>query len=556
LTSRGFTRSPLAPWLSAIAVGLLASVYFYRGFFQSGFTLVQGNIFDGRLTSVISQHWSDPWQFGSILDTGIFYPIGQGLIYSDTFLAQGLLSAPLIWFGSDASTAFQVILLFISFVGYLSSFALMRLLKSPWLIAVATGLLVNYSNGMLVASAHPQLITLSLFPAALLLLLMSIRSTTRFTQILLALMAGGLYGLILYSAFYIGWMLALGMVIFSIIWLIVAPSNTRRSTLAQVGWVRSVPLLAGVIPFALITLVTYLPLLQAGQARALEDVAAFAPTARDLLGVSPTNVVWSLPLSHLIGTLRDEEFAMAPTPFLIVVSVIALLVGIRRRSSSPLMSIGIGAIGTGLVLWVLPIKWGSFFPWALVYQIPGASAIRAIGRIEIVAGLFIVFGLALVATLVWLALPRPDHRATGVLALVIAVLIIEQLNFRVEQKVDIDDVQALRNIPPPVVQCDSFFIAPPLDTRRVYANQGDPVIDSAIAMGVSAQIVARALGIPSLNGYSGSEPVEWPLSPSTVIDYPRYEEVLGGYVRRYNLQNVCGLDLTSRSWFEFTPATR
>ena len=556
MTSRGFTRSPLAPWLSAIAVGLLASVYFYRGFFQSGFTLVQGNIFDGRLTSVISQHWSDPWQFGSILDTGIFYPIGQGLIYSDTFLAQGLLSAPLIWFGSDASTAFQVILLFISFVGYLSSFALMRLLKSPWLIAVATGLLVNYSNGMLVASAHPQLITLSLFPAALLLLLMSIRSTTRFTQILLALMAGGLYGLILYSAFYIGWMLALGMVIFSIIWLIVAPSNTRRSTLAQVGWVRSVPLLAGVIPFALITLVTYLPLLQAGQARALEDVAAFAPTARDLLGVSPTNVVWSLPLSHLIGTLRDEEFAMAPTPFLIVVSVIALLVGIRRRSSSPLMSIGIGAIGTGLVLWVLPIKWGSFFPWALVYQIPGASAIRAIGRIEIVAGLFIVFGLALVATLVWLALPRPDHRATGVLTLVIAVLIIEQLNFRVEQKVDIDDVQALRNIPPPVVQCDSFFIAPPLDTRRVYANQGDPVIDSAIAMGVSAQIVARALGIPSLNGYSGSEPVEWPLSPSTVIDYPRYEEVLGGYVRRYNLQNVCGLDLTSRSWFEFTPATR
>ena len=556
MISRTSQQSRWLPWLAAVIVGLLTTVYFYRGFFQSGFSLVQGNIFDGRLTSVISQHWSDPWQFGSILDTGIFYPIGQGLMYSDTFLAQGLLSAPLIWLGLDASIAFQLILLLVSLIGYLSSFALMRLVGSPWLIAVAAGLIVNFSNGMLVASAHPQLITLSLFPAALLLLLQSIRSTSRTPQIVLASLAGGVYGLILYSAFYIGWMLALGMFLFLLIWLLVTPSTTRRSILAQVGWLRPLSLFAGFLPFALITLLTYLPLLQSGMVRELEDVSAFAPTARDLLGISPTNVVWSLPLSHLLGTLRDEEFAMAPTPFLIAVSLVALLTGIKRRGSSPLMSAGIAAIGTGLVLWVLPIKWGSFFPWALVYQVPGASAIRAIGRIEIVAGFFLVFGLALVATLMWKSSSRPDLRATGLTALVITVLLIEQLNFRVEQKVEVDAVQALRDIAKPEMQCDSFFIAPPLDTRRVYDNQADPVIDSAIAMGVTAQIIARSQGVPTLNGYSGGEPVDWPLGPATAIDYPKYDEALGEYTRRFGLENVCGLDLSSGSWFPYSPTTQ
>jgi hypothetical protein len=540
--------------LAATAIGLVATIYFYRTFFTSGFTLVQGNIFDGRLTSVISQHWADPWQFGSILDTGIFYPISQGLIYSDTLLLQGLLSAPLIWMNADPSITFQMILLLVSFIGYISSFILMRLLGSSWLIAVATGLLVNFSNGMLVASDHPQLLTLSLFPASLLMLLLSVRTPKKSLQIFLASLSGAVYGLILYSAFYIGWMLALGLFIALIIWLLLSGSTIRRALVARVGWLRLACLVAGFLPFALITLFTYLPLLQSGLQRELQEVSAFALSARDLFGVSPTNVMWSLPLSHLLGTLRDEEFAMAPTPLVLAVSVMALLLGFRQRNRSNLMGIGLAATGAGLVLWVLPVRWGWFFPWALVYQIPGGSAIRAIGRVEIVAGLFLVFGTAIIITLMWRSVARNRPQTRWLLGLVLAVLIVEQLNFRVEQKVNVAEVTALREIPSPTLQCDSFFIAPPLDTRRVYDNQADPVIDSAIAMGVSAQIVARAQGIPTLNGYSGGEPVNWPFGPSTVIDYPRYEDALAQYIRRFSLENVCGLDLRSGSWFGYLPS--
>ena len=544
--------SPHWPYrFMVVAIGLIASIYFYRGFFRSGFELVQGNFFDGRLTLTISQHWADPWQFGSFMDTGIFYPLGQGLMYSDTFLVQGIVSAPLIWLGVDASIAFQVILILISFVGYLSTVAILRLVGSNWLIAITAGLLANFSNGMLVASAHPQLITLSLFPAALFFMVLSAQSVQRSRQLIFAGLAGALYGLILYSAFYIGWLLALGLFFALVLWLLASPTQARRALLARLSWQRLLASIFGFAPFVLLTVYTYLPLLQSGIVRELQDVAAFAPTPKDLLGISPTNVVWSLPLSHLLGTLRDEEFAMAPTPFLLFVSVALLVWGIRRRTASPLMSIGISLTGTGLLLWLLPIKWGSVFPWIVIYQIPGASAIRAIGRIEIVAGFFLVLGIALIATILMRSFNT--SRALWVSAVIVALLLVEQLNTRIEQKVDVADVAALRALPAPGIQCDSFFIAPPLDTRRIYANQGDPVIDAGIALGVTAQIIARSQGIPSLNGYSGGEPLEWPLGPATLIDYPAYDAQLQRYTEDFGLTDVCGLSLQDGTWFRYQP---
>lgn len=539
------------PRIMALGIGLLAVTYFYRGFFQSGFSLVQGNFFDGRLTLTFSQHWANPWQFGSLTDIGIFYPLSQGLMYSDTFLAQGIIGAPLIWLGIDASIAFQITLILISLIGYLCTVAIFRLLGAQWLIAITAGLIANFSNGMLVASAHPQLITLSLFPAALLLSVMSARSAQRSHQLVFAALAGALYGLILYSAFYIGWMLALGFVIAILIWLLASPKTARSAVLQYLGWPRVTYFIVGFAPFALFTILTYLPLLRSGIVRELDDVAAFAPTPKDLLGISPTNVVWSLPLSHLLGTLRDEEFAMAPTPFLLIVSVLALVWGIRQRASSPLVGIGSGSLGAGLILWLLPIKWGTFFPWAAIYQIPGASAMRAIGRIEIISGFFLVFGVALIATV--LLRSSRTRRTLWASAAIAVVLLVEQFNTRIEQKVNVADVAALRALPVPAIQCNSFFIAPPLDTRRIYANQADPVIDAGIALGISAQIVARSQGIPSLNGYSGGEPLEWPLGPSTLIDYPMYETELQRYVEGFGLTDVCGLNLQDGTWFRYPP---
>ena len=554
LKARGLLRYVWVQWLLVSLVGLLGISYFYRGFFQSGFRLVQGNFFDGRLTLTINQHWSNPLQFGSFMDTGIFHPLSQGLMYSDTFLVHGLTSAPLIWLGLDASIAFQITLILISLVGFMTTVAFLRLVGSPWFVAIGAGLLVNFSNGMLVASDHPQLITLSLFPAVLLLLLLSALSRRALRQFLYSLTAGVLSGLILYSAFYVGWTLALGSALLLMISLVTLTRLQRISICRYFTRLRMSGFALGTVPFAILMLVTYLPLLQSGIVRELDDVSAFALTPKDLLGVSPTNLIWSLPLSHVLGTLRDEEYAMAPTPFLLLVGAVALGWALRRRTASPLIGVGIASTTVGFLLWLLPIKWGSVFPWVVVYQIPGASAIRAIGRVEIVANLFLVFGLALIATVV-----SRSHRGPRLLivgAAITAVLLVEQINTRVEQRVEVDQVAELRNLPAPSIECRSFFIAPPLDTRRIYPYQSDPVIDAGISLGITAQIIARAQGIPSLNGYSGGEPPGWPLGPSTLIDYPIYEAELQRYVRDLALTDVCGLNLHDGTWFRYETPSR
>jgi len=123
--------------------------YFYRGFFRSGLNLTQGDSGDGRLTEVIAGHWRAPFQFdGGLTDTGIFFPFGQGLMYSDTLMAFGILTIPSVGLGLNPSVAFQWSLIVTSAIGYLSSLVLLRIgPRAPWPIAITASFVATFSNG-------------------------------------------------------------------------------------------------------------------------------------------------------------------------------------------------------------------------------------------------------------------------------------------------------------------------------------------------------------------------------------------------------------------------
>ena len=74
--------------LIACAAGL---VIFFRSFFLSGGDLIIGDMADGQLIQSIHEHWYrvfrglDGW-----LDMGFFYPVGNELGFSHTFLLSGI----------------------------------------------------------------------------------------------------------------------------------------------------------------------------------------------------------------------------------------------------------------------------------------------------------------------------------------------------------------------------------------------------------------------------------------------------------------------------------
>lgn len=526
--------------LAATVAGLLGLYYFYRGFFTAG--LAQGDHGDGRLTQVIAAHWANPFQFsGGLLDLGIFYPFGGGLMYSDSMLSFGILSAPLDWAGLDPTIAFQWSLIATSAIGYAATVLLLRLgPRSPWLVAVPIALIVCFSNGLLVASNHPQLIALTLAPLPVLMWLLSVRAQGRPVKWAGAIAAGATFGLISYTAFYVGWSLTLAAALIALFaWLI---SGFRRPSLTSIGLTASRGLLAaaGAAPFVGLLIATYLPLMLADQGRSLDEVRLFALAPRDLLGVSPHNVAWAWLLEHVVGPLSDEEFAMAPTPLILLASLLAaawivvqVVTGRSRRWRDPWVLAGSALIATGLVFWLLPVQWGDVFPWEVVFAVPGASALRAIGRVELVAGALLSFGLALLIT----AWTRRGNRSAGRLALVgivLSLIVLEQFNARVKQEVVIADVQQIRDTPAPPEACTSFVLLPPFYGPRPRDSQTD------------AAIIAQTHGIPTWNGGSGGAPDGWSLWDMANTD--GYLAAIEDYRNRLAIDGACTVIARVGDW--------
>ena len=526
-----------ALWLAAsIAAGAAAIWYFYRGFFRSGFRLTQGANGDGRLTAVVANHWQDPFQFaGGLVDLGNFYPYMDGLRYSDTLMAFGIIAAPFTRMGIEPIVAFQWSLIIVSAIGYGSTIAFLRTgPRTPWPIAIAAGLIVVFANGMVVGANHPQLLAVALLPPIAVAYLLAHRAAGSIASFALAAVAGGLFGIVAYSAFYVGWFAAVGVVMALAIWLLLL--RQRRWLAALVGpngrtlW----GFLAGAAPFIVLFAWTYGPLLLAGAGRSAEEVRSYALAPQDLLGASPTNALWFKPLYALFGDIAGEERGMAPTPLLLAAGIAMMVTAIvlAQRIRTPWMAAGVACLVTGLVLWLLPVDWGWMFPWQAVMAIPGADAIRAIGRVELIAGAAIAIGSSIIAGELWRHYPR--SLALRVVTLgVLVLVVIEQANYKVQQAVDVGSVERIRALEAPPIACTSFALLPPFPERA-----GDGQTDAAI--------IAQEHGIPTWNGSSGGVPDGWDLPP--MDDPPAYLAALGRYAAERGLTGACAVSLADGRW--------
>lgn len=537
-SAAGTRRASTPTWiLLAVLAWMAGTWYFYRGFFRSGFGVTQGDNGDGRLTEVIAGHWRDPFQFaGGLTDIGIFYPFGQGLMYSDTMMLFGIITISFVGIGIDPSVAFQLSLIVATTIGYFSTLVLLRIgPRSPWVIAIGASFLVAFSNGLLVASNHPQLLALPFLPLVLVLYLLAIRATSRTSVWLLASSSGLLFSAITYTTFAIGWFAILGFSLTIIIWLVLARSRPAVQHLLGPRGGTALSFVAGSIPMAILFAFTYLPLLLQNASRSLSEVENYALAPADLFAVSPTNSVWFRPLYAIFGGMSDTEKAMAPTPLLLV-SAVALLIAavISRRRRDPWLALGSSTIVAGLILWLAPVSWGSFFPWQVVHTlIPGADAIRAIGRMELMAGFLLTLGSATTAGLLW-RYKRRRRLATGIVVALVGLILLEQANFLVQQNVEVAAVQAIRATQAPPAVCTSFVLLPPFPVERAENGQ------------IDAAIIAQTHSLPTWNGSSGGFPPGWSLLGMDEPD--TYLEKVDEYQTANNLQGACAISLADGTW--------
>ena len=148
------------------------------------------------------------------------------------------------------------------------------------------------------------------------------------------------------------------------------------------------------LPFA----VTYAPLVMSNSKRSFSLVLEFTPTPRDIINVSAQNYVWSPILRWAEFKFGDREVQMG-SPLIVLGLFVYFLVrqrswpacGTRHREQIA-DAAGVLAVddGGGHIRAHHPGPWRSRFGTRSTACVPGASALRALGRYLIVIDMIVV----------------------------------------------------------------------------------------------------------------------------------------------------------------------
>ncbi len=528
---------------ASIVAGVTGLVILYRDFWFSGGELLQGDPGDGRLTSFIATHWLNPLRWGSWTDLGMFYPVRETIGYSDWLFVHGVLSWPFAIIGLAPEIAFQWALIALSAIGYVAMVTLLRAgPRVSWAWAITGGFVFAFSNGMHVAGVHPQLAPVTLLPVIALTLLASWRSARMVARLVWAIAAGVLAGILIVSAFYIFFYLALTTIIG--IAIVTAWPATRRMVTAEPRRLITaiVGAILGMLPFVLWSAPVYLRALSIGaDQRSEADILYWSLSPKDYINVTDSNAVWGWLIDLVYPADQGwrthlSEWGYAPTPAVWILILLAILAGWSlRRQWQTWDRIGIAALGTGLVLEFLVLRIGPLFPWALVAHLPGATAIRALGRLQLVAVFLLLIGVTILLSR-WIHLASPHHRWVTALSIVLLVFVcVEQVNLAPPQTNGPDRRLTLASISDPPAECATFVVLRPTEPD-----------DLSPTTQIDAMIVSRNVGIKTMHGYTGIEPPGWNLKDSWEPDYrnrikDRIAQVDAGDV-------TCGLDLATGVW--------
>ncbi|MBN8815613.1 MAG: hypothetical protein J0J06_09220 [Sphingomonas sp.] len=516
-------------WRAAVIVAAVASVaWFFRFHIASGFTRFSGDSYDGMIEVSILQHWDnvfhgvEPWN-----RMAYFQPAANSLGYNDGYLLYGLIYSIARTAGLPLVAAAEIVNVTMKLIGFAGMYAFLRRraeVRRGW--ALFGAVLFTIADLTLIHVNHAQLLTIALAPIAGYWAWGAIEALDRGDRP--GLLRNGLafvaiFAVWISTAYYTAWFFAFFLLVMLMLRL-ASGRDARRQVFAAAHHLRGGLAIIGVA--ALILLAPFLAVyvskaLETGS-RGFTGVSRTTLTLPAMVDPGANNAIWSWLLHG--GAGQDMVFGVLP--ILLIVALIAIVRAMRLKT--PLTAWRLVALALG-VSWLLVLRIGPVTPWYAMHLIPGASALRVIGR----------FQLVLLVPCIALAARFLDRMKGRWSASLLATALIAEQAAGTDAPVRLDQSQQLAMIatmpaPPPL--CRYFVIR----SGRPYPYPvQDPKNDAIYAHNVDAMVLAEVYRLPMLNGFSSFNPPGWDFTDPARADFP---DRARAYAARYGLGDVCMLD--------------
>ena len=551
-------------WLASLLLicGALALLVLFRPFFSSRFDLTAGDPADGRFEIVILEHWVKVFHGQAhIASPNFFYPVQGVLGYSDAYLGLALVHAAFRYVGIDRYLAVQFAVMLLTGVGILAMYSLMRGIPGFARSTAAIGALLFLASNMYYIYVVHAYILISVVTAPGVLALAARYWQQREAQPARAraylCLCGILLSLIFFTSFYIAWFLVVCSAFFLAFYLIcsVFAQRSFRPAWQALGAVRKDKwnLLLGAFVFLLSMapfFALYLPAMRRTGQRSLVETLSYMPSPLGIFDVGPYNLVWGKLSARIESLISPGGMHEHPVgwPLLTVLVFLATVLYCGRelwRSRSRddqaqnrgLLVVSAIAV-TCLTLWTAAVRFGDQAQvWTFFCNlIPGAAAIRVPQRINLVLNIGVVIVCMFGVEALWRTVKRRGRILYIVPVLLVAALLVEQLNFMPTHLISRRrEARKFSVISPPPAGCSEFYVS---NWSRGPAEM--------VARQMDAILLAQQYGIPTINGASSWFPQGWEL-----LHAPRGqvgEKALEWARLKGISQGLCALNTTTGEW--------
>lgn len=502
----------------------------------AGFAFTQSDLGDTRFVNYLLEHswrWLTRWPgHRDFWDAPFFYPAKNVLAYSEVMLGAAPFYWPFRLLGIAPDTAFQLWVLTLGVLNFASlHYLLRRCFGLPVAGSSAGAALFAFAAIRINQTMHYQLFP-HFWSVLCLIALLKLFSgeapadpeRTERRRMLWIWVFGISAALQLWASFYLGWFLGFALTV-ALAWA-VASRALRAALWALVKAHPFTLLLAGaasaliVVPLA----THYLASAQEVGLRTFDEALSMIPAPRAWVhqGQFSWFYGWMAKLAVFRRIPMEHEQRVG---FGLLTSAIGIA-GLWHGRKSP--AVRLVAL-TGLTVLVVSTLYGAFTPWKLVFELfPGAKAIRAVARIGLL--LLVPFGLGIALFTRKLAEKGRVYGAGGVLLALLAVLEQGQTNPAFDKHRNRRDIaEIVKHIPE---GCGAFVFSPVQGYGPYWKYQLD------------AMWAHLESGVPTLNGYSGSNPPGWGLGDTNLhseMDELRVAGAIRQWVQQRELEpsSVC-----------------